>query len=798
MLFPIIAFKNNIIFNQNGEAYAIYKLSARPFRYLPKLRQESVLKQFEQMMWGYEGKGQLIFLCEEMRITEEEYLAATGAVYSQASIQHAKEVRQALTAGARSRRRYIALQLKTIDESDITTYIKEFLYELRDTVMRNFFGSDRWGITERKIKEALEAEDELYRRIHDMVDGRADFSDLDFIIRRNIKRVGVLPPPIPSRDGGIFTPAILSAFSDGSVLHEHLTHITVTNGAGESHYQAYITFADMPRQMTLTGNEWLAYLDLLEMPVDAVVHFEIIRPYKAKKMAANKRMYLREQISDALAGGEEASTDEEYAYVEGRYLEGKLAAGQPLARISTVLCTAATNEKEMRANARKLADTYSSFRAIRPAGDQLKCFYSFIPGSSPAAPVIACDPGFLAAAGANISLSLGDEKGFFIAWAGSQPVFWMPGFAARELNRSNAIFASGALGGGKSLLVKLLLDLAYMVGAYIFIIDPKNEYDVLNTLFPIKKYDLAPGGDLELNPFTLSKDPRRSIDIALDFLSIVLDVKDDVRRVVVSEAVNNVGQLPPEQRHMDACIKAFRQLADNNVHEQIRAEAFKCVLLLENVKKSSLGSMAFGREQTGVDIDRVTIINMRGLPLPSSAETLNKGQITESERLGLAMLFLAATIARETVLTLPKEIVKMQIFDEAWMLLGISEGWRMMDELIRMYARASNAIPVIITQNTSDIANLQGISNNISYIFNFMAQNRNEIRANLELLGIDPVEDEQKSREGKGSISGMFPELTPGYCIMRDAYKRIGRVYIDPRPRYLLKLFDTSPQRRNS
>lgn len=791
--FPLVAFKNNIVFNCKNEVYAIYRLHGRPYNHLPVTERKMVIRQFEQLLWGLEGRGQILLLSEEMRLSEEDYLAGAGvSELSREAYRHAGAVRRALAAGARNRRRYLVLQLKLKPEDDWGRMIRDCLYEFRDVILSAFFRTDRWVLTKQRVENALEAEDELFKRIRHAVAGRADFSDLDFIIRRNTRRVGVLPPPLPSRDGGRFTPAIIAAFSDGCMIQEHPSHITITAGMDETHHQAFITFPDMPKELPEVGAEWLASLDASEFAVDAAVHFEIIKPYKALKKAADMRKYLRGQIREAAAGGEEASTDEEYAYVEGRYLEGKLAAGQPLAAISVVLAVGARDLKDVRAASRRLAERYSSsgYRAVRPVGDQIKCLYSFIPGSDPAAAMINCDPGFIAAAGPTISLDMGDGKGFFIGWSGAAPIFWKPGFAANQLNRSNAVFITGTLGGGKSLLVKLLLYLAYLVGAYLFIIDPKNEYHVLNRLFPVRKVDLCPGGNAQMNPFALSKDPGRAKSIALDYLSIVLNLREDndARRVAVAQAVEAVGSMPPEKRNMQSCLDELRRLASEGPHEAVRQEAGQCALLLESLKNSDLGHLAFGTGGAG-DIARATVVNVQGLPLPRTAANLNAGRITESERQGLALLFLAATMAREVAFSLPRDVIKVEAFDESWMLLNISEGRRVIDELVRMAARTYGAVPILITQNATDVADLHSLRNNIGYVFCFRAQDKGEISANIELLGADPEE----GSEGNKGVGLLFPSLTSGWCIMRDAYGRIGQVYIDPRPESLLQLFDTSP-----
>ncbi|QGP93353.1 AAA-like domain protein [Neomoorella glycerini] len=797
MKFPLIAFKNNIVFNNQGEAYAVYRLKGEAYNHLPLAERQIVIKRLEEVFYGYEGKGQILLLCEELRLDEGGYLAAAGVSYDlprevalEAS-RHARSVRQALSYGARRRRRYLVLQLRLEPQLDD---IKTLLAEARDLAVGTFLRSEKWLLSPRRLQEALEAEKELYHRIRNITAGRADFGDLDFIIRRNTRRVGILSPPLPSRNAGRFTPALISAFSDGCLLEEHPSYIAITEGSDETHYQVFITFPDLPKSIPEIGAEWLASLDINEAAIDAVVHFRITRPFKAKKATESRRRFLRGQIEEALRGRDEPSLDEEYGLTEGRFLESKIQAGQPLAAIAVTLAVAGKDLKEVRATAAKTIErhTSSGYRAVRPVGDQIKCLYSFLPGAPPAASLIECDPGFIAAAGPHISLETGDGKGFFLGWSGAAPVWWRPGYAARELGRSNAVFITGGLGGGKSMTIKTMGYFIRLAGGVLFVIDPKkNEYRAYERLFPIKRIDLSPGGDRELNPFMLAADERRAKGIALDFLSIALNLRDDndVRRVAVSQAVERVATRPPAERNLQACLEELNRMAREKAHPQVAREAGQCALLLESLRDGSLGHLVFGKEKEN-EIAPVTVVSLQGLPLPRTAQNLLAGRITESERQGLGMLYLAAAMAREVAFSLPAHIIKGQIFDEVWMLAGISEGARLLDELIRMGARSYNAIPILATQNASDVAGIQTIKNNVSYVLCFRAQDKSEIRSNIELLGADVEEEEGKKGAG---LANLFRSLESGWCLMKDALGRIGQVYIDPRPEYLLQVFDTTP-----
>ena len=801
MRFPLIAFTNNIVFNDRGEAYAIYRLRGEAYNYLPKAEREMVVRRLEQFLFGFEGRGSILLLNEELRMDEAGYLAAAGVPrnlppeVAQEAYRHARSVRSALTAGARRRRRYIALQLRLGNDDDWKAVLQEF----RDSTLGTFLRSERWFLTSRRVKEAQEREEIMNGRVRLLTDDRINFSDLDFIIRRNVHRVGVLPPPLPSRDGGKFTPALVAAFSDGCVIDEKPTYLTITGGADDQHHQVFVTFPDVPKALPEVGAEWLASLDAMEEPVDAVVHFSVLRAHKAKQKTETKRKFLKGQIKEAFKGDEEPSTDEEYGLIEGRTLVGKLSGGQSLVSMSVTLALAGRDLKSLRASASKLVEVFNSggFRAVRPAGDQIKCLYSFIPGSQPAAPMVECDPGFVASSGPMVNMEVGDGQGYFIGWSGASPVCWSPGYAARTLNRSNAIFVSGSLGSGKSETVKDFSYLVRLSGGYIFVVDPKKkEYSsALGQLFTIKEIDLCPGGTASLNPFMLSQDTRRARGIALDFLSIVLNLRDDndPRRVAVSRAVDAVAAMPAERRHMQSCLEELFRMQKEYPHPGVAGEAGQCALLLESLRDGSMGHLVFGRDSSD-EIHPITVISLQGLPLPRNAQSLTGGRITESERQGLGMLFLASAMAREVAFSLPPEVIKCLIFDEAWMLANISEGARMLDELLRMSARSFGAIPIVITQNATDIDNLQSIKNLFGYVLCFRAQAQAEINANIELLGTDLEDELERRKGGQPGFGTIFRSMESGWCIMRDAMGRIGHVYVDPRPEYLLKIFDTSPK----
>jgi hypothetical protein len=130
----------------------------------------------------------------------------------------------------------------------------------------------------------------------------------------------------------------------------------------------------------------------------------------------------------------------------------------------------------------------------------------------------------------------------------------------------------------------------------------------------------------------------------------------------------------------------------------------------------------------------------------------------------------------------PHDVLKVFGIDESWMLKAFPEGALLIDEIIRM-GRSFDVVPLIVTQNPSDVAE-EETRNNLGCIFCFRTEDPRAIADNLTLLGLDPQDEE---------MIHAFRELKSGDCFMKDISGRIGRVRIEPTPDDLLRIFHTTP-----
>lgn len=785
MRFPIVAFENNVIFNSQGKAFAFYRLPSVPYRFFPPDRKEMCVGMLEEMLSGFSGQGQILLLWEELDVNEGGYvkncLYGGAGVPGEEMVRHARAVRSVLSKGARILRRYILFELAF---SRPVSGIQDFLTYMQTTALKAFLAA-RPAEIPRQLKEmALAAEQDVYARMRRFNLERATFEDIDFCIRKCSNRSGILPPPLPSRSGGVFNAAAISSFTDGKVLEESINHITVIDGLGRMQYQSFVFFVDLPQAMPLSGVD-IFNPATLGFPFDVAIHFTITPPHQAEKKVSSKRRLLRAQMEEVYKAGDTPDLTEEIGLQTSQTLQAKIQAGKPLASVSICLAVSSDSLKETSSRASQLCDHFlqMNFRAVRPSAKQIEALFSFLPGAPPAAPMTECDPGFIASIGPHFASELGDPKGFFLGWSGQTPIFWMPCRPARELNKTNAVLVTGSLGGGKSYLSKALAYFVLLNGGYVLAIDPKDEYYTFRDIFGdrVKVVDLTPRGGTALNPFVLSRDDARAKGIAMDYLTLALNASgNEARRLAIAQALEKVFSLPVRERCLSAFGNALLEISKESPHQAVKEEAAQGVFLLKVVRESDIGRMVFGRgENRFFDSGENVVLNIKEIPRPRPGVPPEK--YTESERQGQAIIYLLAAIAREAAFGLPRPVPKMLIFDEVWVLTSISEGERLLDEVIRI-GRTFNLIPVLISQNMTDI-NSDAIINNVSQVFCFRASSPGEVAANLRVLGAD-----------EGVVKPeVFAGLRPGQCLHRDAEGRIGWLQVDIQPPYLKQVFDTRP-----
>lgn len=791
--FPLVYFHNNIVFTQQ-QAFAIYSIPQLPFKFLKQESKKLVLDKLEEFLHGYSGKGQILYLVNPIEFDEGRYLSKAGVGSQSPALlkeahQHATEA-QANCQNIKAWKRTVYLVLELPISGWGKTALKTTFNELKETIIEQLFTKKRQTITPKLIQEAESLERELlYQHKNTLGLNPVEFNELDYIIRRNLHRGWEMPPTLPPRKKGAFDNAMTLALGDGVIFEEKLNCMKFVGPDNREHWQAFLTMVDMPKELlpaTVMNMPWIAELNYLPQPVDAAIHFTSTPSFEAKRKLGLRKGLLKDQIREYEKGDEETSLDIDWAEEEARNLESKLTAGMSLGQVGCTLAAWAPDIEQLESQVKQVVQRYQTnyFRLVRAPGDQLKMFYSFIPGSKQAGPLIECDPGYIAASGIQAGLETGDYNGFTLGHTVSgMPVLFNPG-EAMQRHHSGTTVITGVLGTGKSTLKKYIIYLAALKGARVVCLDPKNEDHVFSLLpFKTRQIDFSYTGGARFNPLKVSPDALRSRDIAQDYLSIILSIGDnEARKLVISEALENAYNLPLNKQNLFTVTDWLGNYSD--VDSEKTNEARRCARLLEAYQKSSLGQIIFTDDTTlslESSQEQITICNISELPLPKKNNT---NPLSDSEKQAVGLLFLIAAATREIMFRSEFEHLAFAC-DEAWMLLNIPEGERLIDELVRM-SRSFGIIPILVTQNGSDVKK-KSIRNNIGYVYCFKARDNDEIFGNAQLLEVDSVGEE---------IPKTFRSLKNGQCIMRDPEGRVEEVQINPQPTYLLDIFDTSPGKK--
>ncbi|HER2169535.1 TPA: ATP-binding protein, partial [Streptococcus pyogenes] len=112
-------------------------------------------------------------------------------------------------------------------------------------------------------------------------------------------------------------------------------------------------------------------------------------------------------------------------------------------------------------------------------------------------------------------------------------------------------------------------------------------------------------------------------------------------------------------------------------------------------------------------------------------------------------------------------VVKMTVFEEAWMLMNTGAGDRLINELLRT-GRSLRSAVYIVTQSTYEY-NKPQIKENIGTKFAFKAKTTEEAGNIIEFLG---MEDNKANRD-------MLKNLSEGQCIIEDMYGRTAKIQTD-------------------
>jgi hypothetical protein len=607
----------------------------------------------------------------------------------------------------------------------------------------------------------------------------ATASELRWLVRRTQWRgIGDVPVP-PGRPG--WGGEIL-ALLEGT-LHNGHRFVRIEQAEGDS-YVATLGFSYFPDRMPFPGSEWLAHYEMFGFPVEASVRFLVVPPRRAARDANRKLAAAIDQARHISQTSAEMPLGLQDAASGARELEYAITKGhEPLLYCWPRLMVAAPSEEELEARVHLVVERYADMgiELVRPTGEQLALFLESTPGDRRRSSSYEQRQSVVTLAGSMYAatVSLGDSEGPYLGFSTgmSRTAVHYDPLLAPQRNRPAAIAGIGEPGGGKTNLAYLLTYQARLRGTMAVMVDPKKEATGLARLPGLGRVQtilLDEGYEGLLDPFRVGEDTAYSSMLAAELCRQFLSprLSQEVEPALIAAAERTARSPEPSLTRMAALLEDVGTgPAIVQASETLRA-----------IANMPMARICFaGKEIPRLRLeDALTVIQFSQLSLPEAGSDPQFWTIPE--RLAVGVMFALTALLRSVIDMGTPSQPKLVVLDEAWALTGSSRGRDLVTRLART-GRSKNTALLLLTQNARDLLD-ERVTNNLSSVFCFRASDPNEIKAMLQLLGVE--DDELYTTE--------FPMLRSGECFFRDLDGRAGRLQVDLVPPALREAFDTTPR----
>ncbi|WP_445491558.1 ATP-binding protein [Niallia sp. 03133] len=787
--FPISFYQNNVVYTKDGEAWAYYRIhehtvgvneeEAENTMVHALQRLASQLVPFEEV--DYKILPVPVDIEKRMHILSEQYdgkYEGIGSYYA----ERAKEILCEEAENLVEYKFFVAVKLKRQEpEENLLSTFSSSLKSMNRYLQKlsGFTGS---GVDDYTVKLFSDCEEEAYSTLQSHISSiRAKEQDIWYLIQHAFRRGQSTTEEETENDYGL-TEGILDPKYPGYLHIQQLE---------EDSWCAFLPVVDFP--VNVTYSEWAYFFQFYSFPIE--LHMRTV--YKQQKEDEHVTNKIKKRFRDQDAQLIEANEDDDSLINMGRELLHELEnsiknQGKPLLRTFLHFVVYASSKEEVRKRARRLKADFKDrgIHLVQPLADQLLLFHQ----SLPAANIVAPDweqiltPESFAESLFSLTRKIGNTIGFYLgknishegeSLENSQSlVFYHPFLAHLGLKGSKYssphVTISGPTGMGKSYLLKDILLNSVFFGAKVLMTDPKDEVE--------KKFKQSLSPEMEQNaPYfkeliqsfhyiTLSNEAKdagkldpltflegeEAQDAAVAVLEYLSELQYNERNVktAIYRGVRHVMQ----QDHHPGLLKVVRYLQGSQ-----DPDVQSVGDLLYEIATNGVAKLMFSDGNVeGISLDeQVNILQIQNLNLPNEGEK----PATRDEHIAVALMQPLAKFA--TKFARDDSIVKLTIFEEAWMLMNTGAGDKLINELLRT-GRSLRSAVYIITQSTYEY-NKPQIKENIGTKFAFKAKTNEEAANIIEFLGL---EDNKANRK-------MLKELTEGQCIMEDMYGRTAKIQTD-------------------
>ncbi|MFK0223708.1 ATP-binding protein [Streptomyces vinaceus] len=574
-------------------------------------------------------------------------------------------------------------------------------------------------------------------------------------------------------------------------------------------YQAHLVLAELPPAVTADAADVLAQLEGLPFPVDVSVDLRVVTAKKARAQVQRKKRELLDQAGQygAQPTGLPHSLPEAAGDLEEQDARMARTSVEVEVQSVTVLTVWGPDAATCDRRARELSAALASgdYRAVRPIGMQEELFVLSLPGGVRAPKLVQFTQHQLsedwAACGALTLSRVGDPTGIMIGrdldCGTLRPVLLNPADAP-QANASASSAVIGDLGGGKSVLEKLVTAAIVDRGGQAIVIDrtPMREWAAFA--------QSAMGGRgqvIDAARAQLSIDPLRvfggavGAHYALSYLTLQLGVGAmSAAGAVLHHAVEEVSAGPKPS--MGKVLAALTGLVGAGGS---RADAAATMAdLLRIVASNPLAAMVFDAALPVVSLDGdlgadMVVVTTAGLTLPpreafADVEVLRQQPL--EALIGRAVLYLLAAIARQAAFTDPARFCLVSL-DEVYWLTSSAEGSALVHEILHD-GRKHGAGVFLGAHDADELGKDAGL---VAYRYLARTTDRARATKGLRFLGLDS-DDEDLLRLVTTGLSPVGQVGREGEMLLRDPRMQVGRIQvIAPEVPRLRKHLFTTPGR---
>lgn len=807
MSFPLTYIERNLVFNRDQQVWAAYRLQSWHYEYLSHDARLGLLQRLARLFWHLEDlEGQLMLVPRPHGLREHmQQLGETGDKLAQWYSQQAAATLPPATREEMADYDYVLL----LRISEAPTFMNDLKSMGRGLLtsprqfFKNFAGVGDWSISTAQLGVNMDREEQVYLRLNRILKAaRLNAAELGQLVhtqfdrgeRQPARSTGWQQPITLSPDEKFVTPdqGAMGTLADGDLYLDTPHRVRMVNPAGVETLTAFAALADVPDDMPFPGGEWLFGLHDLPFPVEVCLRWRAIGHRDALNEVRKRRLEINDQDEHTRHSGQDLPLNLLEAQEDALLLEHDLKQRKnPLLDLTVLFGVSAQTPEQLAIRLQSLKEYFltQQMTVEVPGGDQLAAFTDFLPATPHTLRdyVLRLPPEAVAASMLLASKALGDDSGPYIGRVGllNRPVYLDPSLPPR-INRSASMAFLGSLGGGKSFTANLLTYLAITArGARALILDPKGERGHWPNALPelrdqtrVLTLSGSPADRGKLDPFVIARtlasgDQREIANLAVSVLCFLTGAHmGDNRFLGIMEAVERVAARP--QPTLTAVLDELERMGQTD-------EAISTLArYLRVMSNQAYASLLFGRgDEQGLDLSaQVNILQVQHLQLPPTGKPRDEYTMQELISVGLmqAVTAYAARFASQD-----RGVFKVVLMDEAWALLGSSQGKALVSQLLRT-GRSLNTAIYLVTQNCADLLD-ETIRNNLGAKFIFRSQDADEIGHVLQFLNLPD------SPEAAYAVRN----LETGQALLQDLQGRVGMVRMDAVLPHVVEAFNTAP-----